>query len=274
MEEVMSALRNIQKELDEQKITIQQSGEQVTEQVTKNVNKILEEKFSALEEKYDNLKIKVENQEKRLYVLEKQARQRNIVFFGIEETETSYPHMESNLIKFIKKYFGLDLDRRDIQEIKRIGRKGDRPRPIKVTFSTLGLKIGILKKKGALKDTTYYVKEDYPNYILQKRKVLQEQVNIEREKGNNAVIKYDRVVILNRNTNITGNNKRTFPISPESSQPTQPNKNKKNKSQQSGSTVIRSNSISEEVTKPSMLHFLTNKNTTKPNISQGNKNKT
>lgn len=57
MEEVMSALRNIQKELDEQKITIQQSGEQVTEQVTKNVNKILEEKFSALEEKYDNLKI-------------------------------------------------------------------------------------------------------------------------------------------------------------------------------------------------------------------------
>lgn len=47
--------------------------------------------------------MKTENQEKRLYYLEKQARQRNVVFFGIEETETSYLKLESNLIEFIKK---------------------------------------------------------------------------------------------------------------------------------------------------------------------------
>ncbi|GBP37637.1 hypothetical protein EVAR_34674_1 [Eumeta japonica] len=161
MEEIIEALRNIQKELDEQKIAIQQNGE----------------------------KIQVENQEKRLYFLEKQARQRNIVFFGIEETETSYKNVEINMTKFIKTYFGLHLDPRDLQEIKRIGKKGERPRPITVTFSTLGTKIDILKKKGALKDTEYYVKEDYPQYILQKRKELREQLKIEKEKGNNAVIK-------------------------------------------------------------------------------------
>lgn len=85
MEEIMSALRHIQKELDEQKLTIQKSAEKVTDQVTLNINNILEEKFRTLEEKCDNLQIKVENQEKRLYFLEKQARQRNIIFFGIEE---------------------------------------------------------------------------------------------------------------------------------------------------------------------------------------------
>lgn len=45
MEEVLKALQKIQNELDEQKITIQKSGENVTEQVTQNINNILDEKF-------------------------------------------------------------------------------------------------------------------------------------------------------------------------------------------------------------------------------------
>lgn len=81
----------------------------------------------------------------------------------MEETETSYSNMESNMVKFT-------LDRRDIQEIKRIGRKGEKPRPLKVTFSTLSLKIDIFEQKGALKETTYYIKEDYPQNIPNKRK--------------------------------------------------------------------------------------------------------
>ncbi|CAB3231800.1 unnamed protein product [Arctia plantaginis] len=100
MEDIMNALRHIQKELNEQKVAIQKSGEKVTEQVTQNINNIMEEKFRTLEEKYNNLQIKVENQEKRLYFLEKQARQRNIVFFGIEEKEISYSNLENKLVVF------------------------------------------------------------------------------------------------------------------------------------------------------------------------------
>ncbi|GBP70623.1 hypothetical protein EVAR_98203_1 [Eumeta japonica] len=273
MEEIIEALRNIQKELDEQKIAIRQNGEKVTEQVTLNINNLLEEKFRTFEEKHNNLKIQVENQEKRLYFLEKQARQRNIVFFGIEETETSYKNIEINMTKFIKTYFGLHLDPRDLQEIKRIGKKGERPRPITVTFSTLGTKIDILKKKGALKDTEYYVKEDYPQYILQKRKELREQLKIEKEKGNNAVIKYDKLIILDTKTNATSNNKRTFPISPDNSRPVQ-SITKKNKLQQTGPTITRSNSVPEGFIKPNMLNYLTNTSTTttKTNNNQAKKN--
>lgn len=51
----MSMLRKIQMELDEQKIMIQKSAENVTERTTENINKILDEKFVNLEEKYGHL---------------------------------------------------------------------------------------------------------------------------------------------------------------------------------------------------------------------------
>lgn len=63
----MTALLSIQKELDEQKKLIHKKGEEVTEKVTLNINKILEEKLKNLEEKHENLKSRVENQEQRLY---------------------------------------------------------------------------------------------------------------------------------------------------------------------------------------------------------------
>ncbi|GBP62736.1 hypothetical protein EVAR_56254_1 [Eumeta japonica] len=92
-------------ELDDQKKAIQDSGKNVTEQVTQNINKILEEKFFALEEKHEKLKETVDNQDKRIYFLEKQARQKNIVFFGIEELESSYETLEKNMLEWIEQHF-------------------------------------------------------------------------------------------------------------------------------------------------------------------------
>lgn len=261
MEEIMKALQNIQKELNVQKIEIQKSGEKVTEQVTLNITNKLEEKFTILEEKHQTLKENVEQQEKRIQFMEKQARQRNIIFFGIEESETSYHNLENNILQFISEKLFLKLDCRDIQEIKRAGKKGEKPRPIIVTFSTLGSKISILKQKRLLKDTQYYLNEDYPKYILEKRKELQEEANREREKGNKVTIKYDKLVILK------SNNKRTLMTSPEPD----PNSQalvgisttrpiKKNKIKQPNPSIPRSNSVSEGVLKPGILSYLVNNN--------------
>lgn len=115
MEEVMNMLRKIQNEMNEQKETIVQSADKVTEQVTKNINHTLEEKFKAMELKNEILKEKLDNQEKRLYFLEKQSKQSNIVIFGLAETEKSYVDLEKHILSFINKYFSVDLERRDIQ---------------------------------------------------------------------------------------------------------------------------------------------------------------
>ena len=57
----MDILKKIQNELNEQKATILQSADKVTEQVTQNINYKLEEKFKVLDDKYENLKEKLEH---------------------------------------------------------------------------------------------------------------------------------------------------------------------------------------------------------------------
>ncbi|XP_072947776.1 uncharacterized protein [Epargyreus clarus] len=261
MEEIMHELRQIRREIDEQKIAIDRNGEKVTEKVTQNINCILEDKFKILNENYEHIREKCENQEKRLYFLEKQARKNNIVFFGIKEMETSYSNLESLIVNFIKEHFSQELDRRDIQEVRRIGKKGERPRPIIVTFCTLGTKINLFKNRSALKNTGYYITEDFPQNILEKRKELQEQARIERVKGNVVRIKYDKLII-NEKKKTTGNNKRMLSTSPENKTTkgaeTNTQANKKNKSQ---TQTRRTSSLSEGILKPGMLNYLINRNT-------------
>ncbi|XP_047026150.1 uncharacterized protein LOC124634574 [Helicoverpa zea] len=275
MDEVLKALQKIQKELDEQKITIQKSGENVTEQVTKNINNILDEKFKSLEEKYENLKEKVENQEKRLYFLEKQARQRNIVLFGLIETESSYSNLENIILNFINEHFSVKVDHRDIQEAKRIGKKGERPRPIIITVSTLGVKIAIFKQKNVLENTPYYIKEDYPEHVLNKRKELQEQVRIEKEKGNSVRIKYDKLIIMNKKSNHTSiHSKRMLSNSPETintcTNPSEEHKKQANKKNKTEISIQRSSSLSEGPIKPGILNFF-HKHPTNTSKNQDNK---
>lgn len=276
MEEVMLALQKIQNELDEQKKTILKNGEDVTTNITKNINIILEEKFKTWEVKHNYLKEKVENQEKRLYFLEKQARQRNIVLFGLEEKESSYSDLENSIINFIDKHFRIKLEKRDLQAITRIGKKGERPRPITVTFTTLGMKIGIFKQKSLLNNTEYYIKEDYPKNILEKRKELQERVKLEKEKGNKAIIKYDKLIVL-ENKSDTSSKKRMLSVSPEINQlnphkvaDRRPQEKRKNNPKSAYSSLQRSSSITEGVLKPSMLNYLVNKNTNNPPNQQDN----
>ncbi|XP_073965302.1 uncharacterized protein [Choristoneura fumiferana] len=277
MEEVLRALQKIQKELDEQKITIQKSGENVTEQVTHNINNILDEKFKILEEKYENLKDKLDNQEKRLYFLEKQARQRNIVLFGLKETESSYSNLVKIIINFINEYLTIKLDHRDIQEVKRIGKKGERPRPIIITVSTLGIKITILKQKKVLVNTPYYIKEDYPEYVLNKRKELQEQVRIEKEKGNSVRIKYDKIVIMNKNPDTSSHNKRMLSNSPENNNtrknPGNEQKMQTNKKNKIETPIQRSSSLSEGPIKPGILNFFQTNTKHPTNLSSNLENK-
>lgn len=266
----MHELRKIRRDLDEQKTAIEKSGEKVTEKVTQNINSILEDKFKLFNEKYEDLKEKCENQEKRLYFLEKQTRKNNIVFFGIKEIETSYFNLEILILNFIKEHFSQELDRRDIQEVRRIGKKGERPRPITVTFCTLGTKINLFKNRNALKNTGYYITEDFPQNILEKRKELQEQARIEREKGNLVKIKYDKLVISEKNKT-AGNNKRMLSTSPENKTTkgaeTNTQANKKNKSQ---TQIRRTSSLSESILKPGMLNYLVNRNTNNSSDSQQN----
>ncbi|CAH2088793.1 unnamed protein product [Euphydryas editha] len=168
-----------------------------------------------------------------------------------------------------------NVERRDIQETRRIGKKGEKPQPITITFTSLGTKIEIFKQRRVLKDTYYYIKEDFPQHGLAKRRELQEQLKTEKEKGNSASIKYDKLIIHSKNNTTIGNKKRTLPTSPNDkdlshSEP-KPQAHKKNKTQtQSG--LQKSSSLSKGVIKPGILGFLTTKNHKNQPNDQTNEN--
>ena len=262
MDDILNALKAIKNDLDNQRQEIRDTGKNVTEQVTQNISRMFEEKFLAIEKNHEKLKEVVENQEIRLHALERQARKNNLVFFGIEENEKTYESLERNFINWVEQYLSVKISYSDIREIKRIGKKEGRLRPIVVTFSTLGTKIKILKQKSALKETLYYIKEDYPKYVLEKRKELQEQLQLEREKGNKAIIKYDKLIVSKHNT------KRKLPTSPENATAANKEKNtptnKKNKIHQIDAPPKRSSSFSEGVIKQGILNYVI-KNTTNSN---------
>lgn len=263
MEEILKALTEIKNDLDNQRQEIRKTGISVTEQVTQNISRMFEEKFLAIEKNQEILKEKVENQEKRLHALERQARKNNLVFFGIEEHEQSYESLQNNFINWAEKYLSIKLYNNDIREIRRIGKKNDKTRPIVVHFNTLDAKIKLLKQKRHLTETSYYIKEDYPKYVIEKRKELQEQLQLEREKGNEATIKYDKLIILKNNT------KRKQPNSPELTTINNTDRSiqatKKNKIYGQHEKLKRSSSLSEGTIKPGLLNYVfktnTNKNT-------------
>lgn len=270
MEEIIATLRQIQKDLDEQRSTIRENGIEVAKTVTENINTILDEKLCHLEQKYTNLTEQFEKQEKRLNYLEKQARSRNIVIFGMEENQHpySYSDLEAEIIDFSSRNLQINLDRNEIQEIRKIGKKSEKPRPVVITLTTLGKKIEIFKQKKLLEDTNYYIKEDYPQHVLEKRRELQDQVRMEKEKGNKAIIKYDRLVIVNKTqtNNKPRSNKRSLSVSPQNSlnvhndPPHGTQSNKKNKPTTTSINKQRTTGGSESVVKPGILNYFVNKN--------------
>lgn len=176
----------------------------------------LSEKFNSLQLKNELLEEKIEEQSNKINNLERQCRRRNLILFGVEETEKSYDELEKLVIHIINTYIKISCDIYSIEAVRRLGKKGAKVRPIAITFSTLGLKLKIQKNKHNLKNTAYYIKEDFPIEILIKRKELQVQLQKEKDAGNTAFIKYDKIVILsNKNPQQKQASKRNLSESPD-----------------------------------------------------------
>nr|XP_034830025.1 uncharacterized protein LOC117987177 [Maniola hyperantus] len=188
MEDIVQLLKNIQEDINETKESVKNSEINL-------LNKI-NEKFDDIQSKLQNLEITVSSQEQRLDLLEKQAREKNIVIFGVEEKEHNYEDLQNNFLEIFNDIMKIDCNNFEIQCIRRIGKKCDKPRPVVVKLSTLRRKIEILRSKKSLEQFNYYIKEDYPPKILEKRKELQEIAKDERKKGKKVIIKYDKLIFV------------------------------------------------------------------------------
>lgn len=221
-------------------------------EITKNVMEALDEKLKILKEENNNLKTKVTNLEQKITLLEKEKRMNNLVLFGIEEKGKT----EIELVDYVKEIIvrsGTQLDNQEINYIKRIGTQSDKNRPVKISLTTIWKKHLILKNKRNL-PSNVYVKEDFPKEVLEIRKQLQPKMREERENGNIAFIKYDKLIVKKPGTNNREKRKRELSGSPTTPYQKKPSmKNNENDSE----NAKASKSSNREVIKPSILSYVT-----------------
>lgn len=219
MDEITRMLLNIQEEMKQLKT----DNKDMENRITSTIIQKIDDKFEKIEQKHKIMEEKIEKQEQRLKYVEKEMRKKNILIFGVPETDSSYEKLENNILHLVNNTMKVHLTRPEIEAATRRGKKEEnKVRPIVLTLTTLGTKIRILKSKKTLEHTNYYIKEDFTPEIQEKRKLLSQEVKKLREEGKNAVLKYDQIIVLKKrpdsNTNNKQNsNKRNMSKSPETS---------------------------------------------------------
>lgn len=174
----------------------------VEERMTKSIIENIDKKFESIQSQIETIKKNNSEQSERLLSIEKQIRRKNLIFFGIEEGEKSYEELENKILHIVAEDMKVLCSRSEIETTSRMGKKTENKiRPIVVTFTTYGKKLSILKNKQHLKDKITYIKEDYPQQVLEKRRQLQEQLQEARNEGKIAYLREDRLIIRERNKN-------------------------------------------------------------------------
>lgn len=217
MEQITEMLKSLQTKLDEQANELKEMKESIPNSINKNID----EKFFMLEAKQQQLEKITEEQGKKIQRLESFSRRKNLLFFGVEETENSYFSLQNKILTIIQSNMEVECQKTDIEYVTRMGKKSGKTRPVIVTLTTIGKKIEILRNKKMLNETTsYYIKQDYPPEILEERKKLNAQLQREKAQGKNASIKHNKLVIESGNEKIQQENrqerhKRGLSFSPE-----------------------------------------------------------
>lgn len=218
MEEIMKVLQNIQNELAQQKKDIRNMEENIKEAINKNID----EKFVHFESKTNRLEQKIEKQRKTIDFIFNQMRKKNIIFFGVPETENNYENLLNSILEIINKSMNIVCPKWEIETVARLGKNKDKVRPVRVTITTTSRKLEILKKKKTLENTGIYIKEDYTPDVLQKRRDLQEELHRKRLAGEKVMLRYDKIVQIKKpkdkqyfTSKNTNSSKRYMSVSPE-----------------------------------------------------------
>lgn len=208
-------LKNIQVQLNYQEEKLNNLEKNVTESINSNIN----EKFVGVEAKYHKLTETVQQQEKRIDYLEKYIRRRNIVVFGVDETERNNHELVDMLSRIFKDNMSVTITTSEIESLYRLGQNSDKTRPILMSLTTANKKYELLTNRSKLAKNKLSLSENYPLKVQQQRKALKDSVKQLRQEGKNAYIGYNKLIVKDEDPLVKPSNKRNFPeVSPSSTQ--------------------------------------------------------
>lgn len=178
---------------------MQTQNAELKDSITNSIMEKIDDKLIPIMEENKNLKTKAEKLEKEIEYL-KRAEKTNIIVFGLEENEKSSYELIQKLKETFNQDLNIKMEEYDINKIYRLGnrkRDSNKPRPVLCSFTNNWKKTKIIKSKKNLK--TISISEDYSKEVLERRKELQAKLAEERQKGNIAYLKYDKLIVKENN---------------------------------------------------------------------------
>jgi hypothetical protein len=181
LREMEGRLEVVEKNQEEQDEKIEDIEKEVA-----NISKELKKK----EEKVEEI---VENKEKSVYeeIREREMRKKNVILHGVGELQAQRPTWEErtkwdrqscvNVFEAIE----LDINTNDIKFTKRIGERGEGPRPLLAGFFTEKEKISVLKNAKRLDSTQFKEVNIAPDLTRRQREEEKELKKVAEERNRN-----------------------------------------------------------------------------------------
>nr|XP_049707059.1 uncharacterized protein LOC126056835 [Helicoverpa armigera] len=205
---------------EKMKLEMQSQNAELRISITNSIMEKMDDKLTPVIEENKKLITKVEKLEKEIDYLKRAERDNNIIVFGLEESEKSSYELIQKLKETFNQDLNIKLEEYEINKIYRLGNRqgANKPRPVLCSFINNWKKAVIIKSRKNLK--TIYITEDYSKEVLEKRKQLQAKLIEERQKGNIAYLKYDKLIVKENNYSQEKRKRQTSTsLSPENNQP-------------------------------------------------------
>lgn len=159
----------------------------------KSLKEEISKEVSQLKTENKNLKEENKQLRDRLATTERKLKKYNLIVYGVpgEENETF-----DKVVDIINTKINVTCSNHNIKDIYRIGQPSiDKPRPVVVELISYRLKTDILANAKKLKGSGIFISHDLTPEDYEKRKLLNKQLKLAREKQLNAKIKKNTLIV-------------------------------------------------------------------------------
>lgn len=163
----------------------------------KEMRESVEEKIDGVKVNITNMELKLENQDKRIGLIEREKRKRNVIVYGIEEqVDEKWSDLKVKVVGFLNNKLNIITNMNEIDDFFRMGKKcPNKSRPIMLKLTTYWKKLEIIRSTGRLKGTKIFLDHDLSiEEINEKKKLIPTMLNF-RKSGQHAVMRGSQLYV-------------------------------------------------------------------------------
>lgn len=170
-------------------------------------------------EENKNLKSEVKLLQGKIKYMDSEKRRNNLLIFGAKEKQ--HENLINEVKTIVETHTEAKIEHYEINKAYRLGVKGEKTRPILVSFTTKWKRDEVMRKKNKL-TTDIYFKDDLSKETLEKRRELLPKLKEERDKGKLAYIRGDKLIVREPKEDTRDKRKRSSLESPNTSPSQEP----------------------------------------------------